>query len=135
MSVYAIIYLFVCLLVCLFVCLFIWLVGWLVGDWFLWLVATVLFLFISFIYLLFFDQATKSDRVYVNAPKIQKEENGNIELVSFNSFKPEEKTGEENKALDTEGNEVEQEINEEILTQGDLMAFAWQISQGMVRRS
>ncbi|KAJ7358888.1 hypothetical protein OS493_020726 [Desmophyllum pertusum] len=75
--------------------------------------------------------ATKSDRVYVNAPKIQKEENGNIELVSFNSFKPEEKTGEENKALDTEGNEVEQEINEEILTQGDLMAFAWQISQGM----
>ena len=79
-----------------------------------------------------FDQATKSDRIYFNAPELQQEENGNIQLVSFSSHKSTETTGEENKGLNTDENEKEPDENEEDLTPGDLMAFAWQISQGMV---
>lgn len=66
---------------------------------------------------------------------MQKEKNENIQLLSFNSKKAEDKTGEENKGLDTEEGEEEPDKDEEILTPGDLMAFAWQISQGMVNRS
>ncbi|XP_078349309.1 uncharacterized protein LOC144634272 [Oculina patagonica] len=76
-------------------------------------------------------RVTKSDRVYVNAPEMQKEKNENIQLLSFNSNKAEDKSGEENKGLDTEEGEEESDKEEEILTPGDLMAFAWQISQGM----
>ena len=80
----------------------------------------------------FFHQATKNDRIYVNAPGMLKEENGEILLLSFNTSKPENQlqAGEENKGLDTE--EDKQEESEEVLTPGDLMAFAWQITQGMV---
>ncbi len=88
-----------------------------------------------FFFYFIFDQVTKSDRVYVNAPEMQKEKNENIQLLSFNSNKAEDKSGEENKGLDTEEGEEESDKEEEILTPGDLMAFAWQISQGMVSRS
>ena len=84
----------------------------------------------------FFEKATKSDRIYVNAPDMQKQKKEDIQLLSFNSHKATgEETGEENKSLDTEENEDELDKNEEMLTPGDLMAFAWQISQGMVSRS
>ena len=67
---------------------------------------------------------------------MQKEKNENILLLSFNSHKAEgSETGEENKGLDTQEIQDEPNQNEEILTPGDLMAFAWQISQGMVSRS
>ena len=85
--------------------------------------------FISF----FFGKATKSDRIYVNAPDMPKEKNGDIQLLSFNSHNaggPE--TGEENRGLDIQEKEDEPDRKEEFLTPGDLMAFAWQISQGMV---
>ena len=62
-----------------------------------------------------------------------KEENGAIQLLSFNSSSApgdQIQTGEENKGLDTE----KEDCNEEVLTPGDLMAFAWQITQGMVRK-
>ena len=62
-----------------------------------------------------------------------KEKNGDIQLLSFNSHNAEDpETGEENKGLDTQDKEDEPHKNEEFLTPGDLMAFAWQISQGMV---
>jgi len=77
-------------------------------------------------------KATKSDRIYVNAPDMQKQKKEDIQLLSFNSHKAGGvETGEENKSLDTEENEDELDKNEEMLTPGDLMAFAWQISQGM----
>ena len=63
-------------------------------------------------------------------------EDGAIELLSFNNSTEtahEMQPGEENKALDSpEEDEKELKTNEEILTPGDLMAFAWQITQGMV---
>jgi len=84
----------------------------------------------------FFGKTTKNDRIYVNAPNMPKEKNENIQLLSFNSHNAEGPgTGEENKGLDTQEKEDEQDNNEEILTPGDLMAFAWQISQGMVSKS
>ena len=63
-----------------------------------------------------------------------KEEDGDIELVSYNSTIPvsQLQAGEENQGLETEEKD-ENEENEEVLTPGDLMAFAWQITQGMVR--
>jgi len=67
---------------------------------------------------------------------MQKEKNGDIQLLSFNSYKDEgSEISQENKGLDSQENEDEPDKNEEILTPGDLMAFAWQISQGMVSRS
>ena len=63
-------------------------------------------------------------------------EDGAIELLSFNNSTEAEhemQPGEENKALDSpEEDEKELKTNEDILTPGDLMAFAWQITQGMV---
>ena len=62
-----------------------------------------------------------------------KEKNGDIQLLSFHSHNAEDpETGEENKGLDTQDKEDAPDKNEEFLTPGDLMAFAWQISQGMV---
>lgn len=65
-----------------------------------------------------------------------KEEDGDIELVSYNSTIPvsQLQAGEENQGLETEEKD-ENEENEEVLTPGDLMAFAWQITQGMVRKA
>lgn len=107
-------------------------VSWLVMFMFVFLHRHITFV-ISFF---FFGKTTKNDRIYVNAPNIPKEKNENIQLLSFNSHNAEGSgTGEENKGLDTQEKEDEQDNNEEILTPGDLMAFAWQISQGMVSKS
>ena len=80
-------------------------------------------------------QVRKDSHIYVNSPCMSKEDRA-IELLSFNNFTEtayEMQPGEENKALDSpEEDERELKTNEEILTPGDLMAFAWQITQGMV---
>lgn len=79
-------------------------------------------------------QATKSDRIYVNAPGQQQNENENIQLVSFSYLNPGSNNGEENerKNKDESDKELNKEEEEESITPGDLMAFAWQISRGMV---
>lgn len=81
-------------------------------------------------------KATKSDRIYVNAPGQQQEETENIQLVSFSYLNPGSNNGEENERKnkdesDEELNKEEEEEEEESITPGDLMAFAWQISRGM----
>ena len=83
----------------------------------------------------FFHQATKSDRIYVNAPEMPREENKDIQIISFSTSRSEDQvqTGEVNESLEME--EEESEDNEEVLTPGDLMAFAWQITQAMVRQA
>ena len=86
-------------------------------------------------YIFFCEQATKSDRIYVNSPEAQAGDNGNIAILSFKqSSKLEEEGGIHNKGM-TKQDEAddEEDENEETLTPGDLMAFAWQISEGMVR--
>lgn len=61
------------------------------------------------------------------------DDGGAIELLSFkSSLTPDEQEANqlENEGFDIgEGNEQD----EDMLTPGDLIAFAWQISQGMVR--
>ncbi|PFX14744.1 Vascular endothelial growth factor receptor 2 [Stylophora pistillata] len=76
-------------------------------------------------------KATKSDRIYVNAPGRQQEQTENIQLVSFSSQDPENKNGEENRGMNKDERDEEHNEDEESLTPGDLMAFAWQISQAM----
>ena len=80
-------------------------------------------------------QATKSDRIYVNSPEAQAGDNGNIQILSFTqSSKTEEEAGMHNKGMSKEDEaDDEEDEGEETLTPGDLMAFAWQISEGMVR--
>lgn len=95
--------------------------------------ANLLTFLLSFFFLV--HQATKSDRIYVNAPGLPREENNDIQIMSFSTTKPEDQvqTGEVNANLDME--EEEREENEEVLTPGDLLAFAWQITQAMVRQA
>ena len=85
--------------------------------------------------LCFCVQVTQSDEIYVNR-EARKVDNGNIEILSFTAQSSEtaEETGIHNKGISIE-NEAsdEKDGSEETLTPGDLMAFAWQISQGMVR--
>ncbi|RMX45146.1 hypothetical protein pdam_00016496 [Pocillopora damicornis] len=82
--------------------------------------------------------ATKSDRIYVNAPGQQQEETENIQLVSFSYLNPGSNNGEENERKNKDesdkelNKEEEEEEEEESITPGDLMAFAWQISRGMM---
>ena len=80
-------------------------------------------------------QVRKDSHIYVNSPWMSKED-GAVELLSFNNSTETERDmqpGEENKPLDSpEEDEKELKANEDILTPGDLMAFAWQITQGMV---
>ena len=76
----------------------------------------------------YFLQACKDKRVYVNVPM------SNEELGRSNTFiTPEDqiKIGGETKTLNTEEEEKE-DCNEEILTPGNLMTFAWHVCQGMV---
>ena len=60
-------------------------------------------------------------------------DNGAIQLLSYNSSSTPDDQG--RGGLENTGLEIgeEREANEDVLTPGDLMAFAWQISQGMVR--
>ena len=64
-----------------------------------------------------------------------REENKDIQIISFSTSRPEDQvqSGEVNESLEME--EEESEDNEEVLTPGDLMAFAWQITQAMVRQA
>ena len=104
-------------------------VGWMDVVWFFFSASSHNLCYFLFV----FQKTTKSDRIYVNAPDMPKEKNGDIQLLSFHSHNAEDpETGEENKGLDTQDKEDEPDKNEEFLTPGDLMAFAWQISQGMV---
>lgn len=71
----------------------------------------------------------------MNSPET-KGDNGNIQILSFTqSSKTSEETGINNKGMlqEDEGDDDEENESEETLTPGDLMAFAWQISEGMVR--
>lgn len=80
-------------------------------------------------------QATRNDRIYVNSPEAQKGDNGNIQILSFTqSSEAAEEHGIHNKGMskEDEAND-EDDDSEETITPGDLMAFAWQISEGMVR--
>ena len=77
----------------------------------------------------------RDDHIYANTPFAPKGDDGNIQLLSFNNTKKGGEIGTDNTGLtkdETDGEEEEDE-NEETLSPGDLMAFAWQISQGMVR--
>lgn len=70
----------------------------------------------------------------MNSPDAQKADNGNVQILSFSqSSKSGEETGVHNKGMiqDDEAGDEDDE-SEETLTPGDLMAFAWQISEGMV---
>lgn len=76
-------------------------------------------------------KATKNDRIYVNLPEMPNSDNGAIQLLSYNSSSTPDDQG--RGGLENTGLEIgeEREANEDVLTPGDLMAFAWQISQGM----
>ena len=86
---------------------------------------------LDFLFCFYFLQACKDKRVYVNIPM------SNEELGRSNTFTtPEDqiKIGGETKTLNTEEEEKE-DCNEEILTPGNLMAFAWHVCQGMVSKT
>ena len=70
----------------------------------------------------------------MNIPDASKGESGNIQILSFTqSPRIEDESGQENKGMtEDEANDEDQE-GEDGLTPGDLLAFAWQISEGMVR--
>ncbi|XP_015758345.1 PREDICTED: uncharacterized protein LOC107337647 [Acropora digitifera] len=77
-------------------------------------------------------EATKSESIHLNLPEIpQNDDGGAIQLLSFKSSP----TSDEQEAnqLENEGFDIEEgdEQDEVMLTPGDLIAFAWQISQGM----
>jgi len=77
----------------------------------------------------------QNNEIYVNR-EARKANNGNIQILSFTAHSSEtaEETGIHNKGMTKEDEAGdERDESEETLTPGDLMAFAWQISQGMVR--
>ena len=64
--------------------------------------------------------------------------NENIQILSFKAHSSEkaEETGIHNKGMNKEDEANDQkDESEETLSPEDLMAFAWQISQGMVRQT
>ena len=72
----------------------------------------------------------------VNIPDAPKGESGNVRILSFpQSPRTEDESGRENKGMTKDEANDEDEEGEEGLTPGDLLAFAWQISEGMVRIS
>ena len=86
---------------------------------------------LDFLFCFYFLQACKDKHVYVNIPM------SNEKLGRSNTFiTPEDqiKTGGEIKTLNTKEEEKE-DCNEEILTPGNLMAFAWHVCQGMVSKT
>lgn len=77
-------------------------------------------------------QATRGDRIYVNTPVGKKEDDRDVQILSVSKrTNSDQEIGTENKAI-TNDVEDEEDRGEDGLTPGDLMAFAWQISQGMV---
>ncbi|XP_020898230.1 receptor-type tyrosine-protein kinase FLT3, partial [Exaiptasia diaphana] len=75
-------------------------------------------------------QASRSNRIYVHSPENAKESSpGDIQLLSVQRVE----TGNNDvvaTGYDSEDCEKD-DIDDDILTPGDLMAFAWQVSQGM----
>ena len=70
----------------------------------------------------------------MNTPDSQKMDSGNIQILSYTqSANMPEETGTENKGMNKEKSDEEDHNGEDGLTPGDLLAFAWQISEGMVR--
>ena len=78
-------------------------------------------------------QATRSDRIYVNSPDAPKGDDGNIQILSFTQSAKTEERGRENTGMDQDEVHEDADDDEETLSPGDLLAFAWQISEGMVR--
>lgn len=78
-------------------------------------------------------QATRNDRIYVNTPDAPKSDGGNVQILSFSqSSKAGEESGAENKGMaKDEIHSDDDDEEEDALTPGDLLAFAWQISEGM----
>ena len=74
-------------------------------------------------FIIYFYKAFKDKRIYVNT-QISNEE---LELST-----PLKYTAQEDHIKTTKGGEKE-DSDEEILTPGNLIAFAWHVSQGMVR--
>jgi len=76
-------------------------------------------------------QATRGDRIYVNTPVGKKGDDRDVQILSVSKRKnSDQEIGTENKAI-TKDVENEEDRGEDGLTPADLMAFAWQISQGM----
>lgn len=75
--------------------------------------------------------ATRSDRIYVNSPDAPKGDDGNIQILSFTQSAKTEDRGRENLGMNQDEVHEDAEDDEETLTPGDLLAFAWQISEGM----
>ena len=85
-------------------------------------------------FILFFCnlQAIRGDRIYVNTPVGKKGDDRDVQILSVSKRKnSDQEIGTENKAI-TKDVENEEDRGEDGLTPADLMAFAWQISQGMV---
>ena len=85
----------------------------------------------DFFFFFYFLQACKDKRIYVNIPMSTEEPGRSNTFIT-----PEDpiKTGGETKTLNTEEEEKE-DCNEEILTPGNLMTFAWHVCQGMVSKT
>jgi len=79
-------------------------------------------------------QAGRKSRIYVDGTGAQNVYNENTRIASFTqSSKTTDESGITNKGITKDKADDEEDESEEILSPGDLMAFAWQISQGMVR--
>ena len=87
--------------------------------------------------LCFRSQVTKNDEIHVNK-EARNAYDETVQILSFTMHSSEtaEETGIHNKGMirEVEVNDDEKDKSKETLTPADLMAFAWQISQGMVRR-
>ena len=79
-------------------------------------------------------QMTKSDRVYVNGPGDQQqiESPGGVELLSVTNLDLNTNSGMTNVGMSEDENDEMDDKEENGLTPGDLLAFAWQIARGMV---
>ena len=79
-------------------------------------------------------QAGRKDKIYVDGTQAQKVCNGITPIASYaQSSKTTDESGIQNKGITKDEADDEEHESEETLSPGDLMAFAWQISEGMVR--
>ena len=69
--------------------------------------------------------------MYVNSQQFTKSQDSGIELKSYTRINTDEGSpaGIRNEALETS----DEDCCEDTLSSGDLMAFAWQVAEGMVR--
>ncbi|XP_066025560.1 uncharacterized protein [Pocillopora verrucosa] len=76
-------------------------------------------------------KTTRSDCIYVNNTDAPKGDDGNIQILSFTQSAKTEERGRENTRMDQDEVHEDADDDEETLNPGDLLAFAWQISEGM----